>query len=76
MLLVLGCATLGGASGLLRGRRWAWWFAVVLFIVNGLGDLVSLFVIHDWVRSGGGAAVGAAFVAALLQRRVRDFCFS
>ena len=74
MLVALGCATLAGAFGLLRGKKWAWWFAIVLFIVNGGGDLVALFVIHDWVRSGAGVLAAAVFLITLMNLRVREFC--
>src|ERR1041384_6877307 len=49
-LLALGCGTLAAGFGLLRGRRWAWWFAVVLFAVDGTGDVASYFLVHDALR--------------------------
>ena len=41
-LLLLSVGTLLSGVGMLRRRRWAWCFAVVLFTVNGAGDLVTL----------------------------------
>src|SRR5581483_2261831 len=43
-LLLLGVGAFATARALLRGRWWAWWFAVVLFVANGIGDLVSFIV--------------------------------
>jgi len=72
-LLALAAATALSGLGLLGGRRWAWWLAIAIFTVNGCGDVVSLFVTHDWPRSGGGAAVAAVFVIALTRPRVRRY---
>ena len=73
-LLALGGGTLAAAFGLLRGRRWAWWFAVVLFTINGAGDVVSYFIVHDALRSVAGVAVSAIFVYLLFRRDARDAC--
>jgi len=73
-LLALGGGTLAAAFGLLRGRRWAWWFAVVLFTINGAGDVVSYFIVHDALRAVAGVAVSAIFVYLLFRRDARDAC--
>src|ERR1700681_1013390 len=46
-LLALGAATFASARGLLRGRTWAWRFALALFAVDACGDIVTYFLIHD-----------------------------
>ena len=71
LALAVGMALAG--RGLLRGRRWAWWFAIVLFTVNGCGDIAGFLVTQDWLRSGSGVAVAAAFVIALTRLRVRRY---
>ena len=68
-LLAAGC--FAGAIGLLRGRRWAWWFAVALFTFNAGGDIVGLMATGDVPRSALGAAVSGGFLLALSQREVR-----
>jgi len=73
-LLALGGGTLAAGFGLLRGRRWAWWFAVLLFAINGAGDVVSYFIVHDLLRSVAGVAVSAIFVYVLSRRNARDAC--
>ena len=69
LLLTLGFITAAAALGLLHGRRWAWWLAVSIFACNGAGDLVSVFVTHDLVRSGIGVSVAAIFILCLLRGR-------
>ena len=73
-LLALAAGTGSAAVGLRRGRRWAWWFAVVLFVMDGAGDLVSYAVTRDVVRSLAGVAICLVFLYALSRPAVRDFC--
>jgi hypothetical protein len=74
-LLALGCGTLAAALGLLRSRRWAWWFAIVLFAINGAGDIVSYFLVHDALRSVTGVMVAVIFLYLLCRRDVRAYFF-
>jgi len=71
-LLALAAATAMGGQGLLKGKRWAWWFALGLFVVNGCGDIVSFIVTGDWLRSGSGIMVAAVFIYLLLRARARS----
>lgn len=73
LFLALAVAVVYGAIGFLRGRRWAWWFAVVLFAVNGCGDIVGFFQNHDALRSGGGIAVVTAFLVVLSSNGVQSY---
>jgi hypothetical protein len=68
---MLAVGTAGAAVGLLRGRKWAWWFAVVLFAINGCGDLVSLFWTKEMLKSGSGVLIAGAFLIAL--SRVKNY---
>jgi hypothetical protein len=72
-LMVLGCGTFAAALGLLRGRKWAWWFAVVLFSVDSAGNLVSFFLIHDPLRTISGAIISLSFLCLLLSRKARAY---
>src|SRR5882672_9951152 len=72
-LLALGVATAAAAQGLLRRKQWAWWFAVALFVIDGSGDVVSLFVTGDWLKSTVGVAVSSVFLYFLAQRHVRGY---
>jgi hypothetical protein len=59
--------------GLLRGRKWAWWFAIGLLAINGCGDEVSFIVTRDAVRSASGILICSVFVFLLSHNRVRFF---
>ncbi|HSK46284.1 MAG TPA: hypothetical protein VLA83_20610 [Candidatus Binatia bacterium] len=72
-LLALGVGTFLAAVGLLRGRRWAWWFGVLLFGIDACGNIVSYFVIHDALRSGTGTIISATFLFFLCRYPVRSY---
>ncbi len=74
-LLALGCSTFAAARAMLQGRLWAWWFAVVLFAVDGTGDLISYCFIHDALRAIAGILVSSIFIALLFRRDVRAYFF-
>ena len=74
-LLALGAAMCGAARGLLRGRKWAWWFAFVLFTIEACSNLASYFLIHDALRAITGFVISAAFLFFLCLRQVRDYFF-
>jgi hypothetical protein len=74
LLLALGLATGMAGTGLLRGRRWAWWIAAAVFAVNGCGDVVSFAVTRDAARSGSGVLIAGAFLFYLTRPNVRAFC--
>jgi hypothetical protein len=71
LLWMLGAGAFAVARGLLRRCIWAWWFALILFAVNGAGDLVTFLITGDWLRSVSGIAVCAVFVSLLCRRDVR-----
>jgi uncharacterized membrane protein (DUF2068 family) len=72
-LLALACGTLAAGLGLLRGHRWAWWFAVVLFAVDGTGDVISYFLVHDALRTATSVIISLIFLYLLCQRDVRSY---
>jgi hypothetical protein len=72
-LLALACGTLAAGFGLLRGRKWAWWFAVTLFAIDSAGNLLSYFLIHDPFRTIIGAIISLNFLCLLVRRKVRAY---
>jgi hypothetical protein len=72
-LLSLAVGTLTAGRALLRGEKWAWWFAVVLFTIDGLGDVVSYFVTRDVWKSLAGVLITSAFLLALTRPNVRHY---
>lgn len=70
-LLGLSVGTFFAALGLLRGRSWAWWFAVFLFAIDSAGNIVSYFFVHDALRSIFGTIISGTFLFFLCRESVR-----
>jgi len=71
LLISLGVACCMAAAGLLRRKKWAWWFAVVLFSINGAGDAVSLAIGTEVWKYLSGVAIATAFLFFLTRPAVR-----
>lgn len=69
--LVLGLIVGVTAGGLSCGRRWAWWLAILIFALNGIGDLIGLIATRDLLRSGSGFVIAMGFLVVLLRRNSR-----
>lgn len=73
-LLWILCVAAGStAAGLLRRRRWAWWLALAIFAANGLGDLATLLITHEWLKAGSGVLIAGVFLILLLRADMRNF---
>jgi len=73
LLLLVGAAACFAAAGLLQRKKWAWLLALSLFAVNGSGELVTLIMTGDWLRSLTGAVIAAGFIYALGRSPVRRY---
>ena len=73
LLLLLGAATFAAPIGLLRRKKWAWWFAVVLFAIDGSGDVASFVANGGWLRSASGMVISSAFLYSLTRYPVRGY---
>jgi len=73
ILLLAGFAAGAAATGLWRGRRWAWYLAIAIFGINALGDLASLLITRDWLKGGSGVLIDALFLFLLLRPNMRAF---
>ena len=72
-LLLVGAAAASAAVGLLRGRKWAWRFAVGLFAVDICGNLVSIATTGEWWKGLTGIAVSTLFLYCLGLPAVRRY---
>lgn len=69
LLLVLICALCTAtALGLWHCRRWAYWTAASLLIINLLGDTINAFFLNDR-RTLIGLPIAALMIAYLASRR-------
>lgn len=74
LLLLLAVGTAAAGAGLLRAAKWAWWLAILLFSINGLGDIITLLTPkRDLLKSGSGVVIAAAFLTCLCRPDVIAF---
>ncbi len=73
LLLLVGMAAAAAGTGLLRGKKWAWRLSIGVFAASGFGDLVSLLITKDLLKSGSGALIAGAFLFCLLHPSVTRF---
>jgi hypothetical protein len=73
MLLALSVVTALTGTGLLLGKRWAWWIAVSIFTLDGLGDAFTLFVKRDAARGGSGLLIALVFLFCLFRPAVQRY---
>ena len=68
--LLLAVAMAAASAGCFMRRKWGWWLAVIIFVANGLGDLIQLFIGHVFEGTIG-VAVAAALIFYLTRPRIR-----
>jgi hypothetical protein len=71
-LIILSIIGLYTRWGLLKGRKWAWWIIVIIFVVNGIGDLARI-VLGGVIEGIFGILIAAGFLFYLTRPGVRAF---
>jgi len=64
---------IAAALGLLQRRNWAWWFAVVLFGIHVVADVVGFIITRDWLKSARSILIPAAVLYVLTRPPVRRY---
>ncbi len=70
--LALGVVIALAGIGLLKGRKWGWWLAVLVFAANGIGDGIR-FLLGDFLGGSIGLVVVALILFYLTRPKVQDF---
>jgi hypothetical protein len=73
VLLALGVVAGSAGIGMIREKQWAWWIAVSLFAIHGLGDAFSLMVTRNLAKGVSGVLIAGAFLFWLSQPAVRRY---
>lgn len=68
--LTLAIAMVSASIGCFRRRKWGWWLAVGIFLVNGIGDAGQVLLGH-FLEGGIGVAVAGAILFYLSRPEVR-----
>jgi len=70
-ILFLGLILLFTVWGLPKGRKWAWWITVIIFVANGLGDITRLAL--GGIEGIVGILIAAVFLFYLTRPEVKEF---
>ena len=70
--LALGVVIGLAGIGLLQGRKWGWWLALLVFAANGIGD-AARFLTGDVLGGSIGLVVAATIFFYLTRPKVKDF---
>ncbi len=68
--LMLAIVMVSASIGCFRGRIWGWWLAMVIFSINGLGDVAQILIGH-FLEGGIGVAAAGAILFYLSRPKVR-----
>jgi hypothetical protein len=71
-ILILGLLMMFAGWGMLKGMKWAWWTVLIIFIVNGIGDAISL-VLGGAINGIFGILIASAFIYYLTRPHVKEF---
>ena len=68
LMLCVCIACVTAATGLWRCSAFGYWMALAILIVNLIGDMANVVVMHDW-RTLIGLPVGGVMIAYLVRNR-------
>ena len=71
-IVILGFLLISAVYGLLKGMRWAWWVVLVVFLINGIGDVVSV-ISGGGLNGISGIVIISAFIIYMTRPNVRTY---
>jgi hypothetical protein len=71
-ILIIGLILISAVWGLLKGMKWAWWVVLIVFLVNGIGDFISV-IFGGGVNGISGVLIVSAFIIYLTRPNVKKY---
>lgn len=71
-ILFLGLILISAVWGLIKGMKWAWWVVLIVFLVNGIGDAISI-VFGGGFNGISGVLIVSAFIIYLTRPNVKKY---
>ena len=71
-IVILGLILISAVWGLLKGMKWAWWVVIIVFLFNGIGDVISV-VFGGGISGISGIIIISAFLIYLTRPNVRAY---
>jgi hypothetical protein len=73
-IIILALILISAVWGLLKGKRWAWWTVLIVFLVNGIGDAVSV-AFGGGINGISGVVIASAFIIYLTRSNVKKYFY-
>ena len=71
-IVILGLLLITAVWGLLKGMKWAWWVVLVIFLINGIGDVVSI-IFEGELNGVSGILIISAFIIYMTRPNVKRY---
>jgi len=71
-IVILGLILISAVWGLLKGMKWTWWVVLIVFLVNGIGDVISV-VFGGGLSGVSGIIIISAFIIYLTRPSVKGY---
>jgi hypothetical protein len=71
-IIILGLILISAVWGLLKGKKWAWWTVIIVFLVNGIGDALSV-AFGGGVNGISGVVIISVFIIYLTRSNVKKY---
>ena len=71
-ILILGLILISAVWGLIKGMKWAWWVVLIVFLVNGIGDAISI-VFGGGFNGISGVLIVSVFIIYLTRPNVKKY---
>jgi hypothetical protein len=71
-IVILGLILISAVWGLLKRMKWAWWVVLIVFLINGIGDVISV-VFGGGINGISGIIIISAFIIYLTRPNIKKY---
>jgi hypothetical protein len=71
-IVILGLILISAVWGLLKGMKWALWVVLIVFLINGIGDVISV-IFGGGLNAISGILIISAFIIYMTRPNVRRY---
>ncbi|MGB9199941.1 hypothetical protein [Methanobacterium sp.] len=71
-IVILGLILISAVWGLLKGMKWAWWVVLIVFLINGIGDVISV-IFGGGINGISGIIIISAFIIYLTRPNIKKY---
>ena len=71
-IVILGLILISAVWGLLKRMKWAWWVVLIVFLINGIGDVISV-VFRGGINGISKIIIISAFIIYLIRPNIKKY---